>query len=295
MDKGLLPVELLTVTVLDSNAAGKGSGDCSASLTHHEVITKVVTNKTDWATAVNTNNTTRTASRGQTTDQPRKMSKGRKKSQKITRAQVLNSLSDSGRPELELPVMETDRHSISPSSTSFDSADSKSSTSTSSSHLENVPARKINRILSMIRSMQETFLQQQQQQLEHQKPKQPQYQQQNNSPKTASKDCTNEKQSEANKSGSIRRQQLQLDLNQASMSSGSSINKRLLALGRSQDSLMSARNSESLNKANHLPMTRNNSVHSFASSQCSGYTYATVMTESPPPLVHAMPYHKDGW
>lgn len=148
----------------------------------------------------------------------------------------------------------------------------------------------------MIRSMQETFLQQQQQQLQQQKPNQPQYQQKNNNPKTTSEDYANERQFEANKGGSIRRQQLQPDLNQASMSSGSSTNKRLFGLGRSQDSLMSARNSESLNiKANHHLMTRNNSIHSWAGSQCSGLTSNTVMTEGPPPLVHAMPYHKDGW
>ncbi len=278
MDKELQlpqPEELAYVSTNDDTVN-------STNLNQEDVMEDVI-NQTDVTTIENS--TTNPSPRTSIT------SKNRKKSRNITQMQMPSSVevddfsSAKVRPKLALPIKETDSVSISASLTSFDSVNSRSS---SSSSIKTGPERKINRIFSMLQKMQQIYPQQWQQQEQLEQLKQSPYQQQPQP--TVVSDSINNKHSVSNKlTGSIRQQQLQPDSNETSISSAdASSNKRLFGLGRSQDSLMSSRTG---NQRNRL-----DSLNSWANSQFSGFTGTAGTIEEANSFVHhTMPYHKDGW
>ncbi len=252
------------------------------------------------ADSVNVTNTTNADGSPLNPQRRTSTTKNRKKSRRMTRVQVCpTEIADSAPARVELAhSAETESASISTSFTSFDSVDSRTSSSTSSSLKIMGSEHKINRIFSMLQRMQHNLFQQQQQQQQQQPEqlKQLQNQQLDNNLSTMASNSANDNHSETRKLKSIRPKLPQPELNQTSMSSDGS-STRLFGLGRSQDSLMSARTG-SMAK----PYPRNHrldSINSWTdSSQFSAsFSYATVMSSegTTPPLVHAMPYHKDGW
>lgn len=300
MDKELIPAEV-AITVVISNPASTIENNSSSSPDLNIEANATEDKNSRIETIVSENITISDAKNDDSPlDQPSRTSstKSRNKKSRKTDRTAHQALADEVekmntppkmRPKLPLPIEEADRLSISPSSKSFDSIDSSASTSSS---LKTGPDRKINRILSMIQSMQQTLFTQQQPQPAQ--PKQQENQEQDNFQRAiAHQQSANDKHSAVGQRDSIIRQ-LQPDLNRISLNSDSSTNKRLFGLGRSQDSLMSTRNGGSMNKPNPLILKRNNSVNSWTGSQFSGYT--SVMSEGvAPPLVHSMPHHRDGW
>lgn len=189
--------------------------------------------------------------------------------------------------------------SSSPKSSSQRSSTSspRSSISSSSTH----PERKINRIFSILHSMQQTFLQAQpfaaaqngQQQPQQQEPSSTQQEPQfvvMVPPRSTSVTTVH---SDACKSSSVRHQRVHQPSRQ-----------HIYGMGRSQDSLVLAGAASVNSHPNHVATTidrnrRFGSANSWTGSQCSGFTCTTVTTSTDAtlsaPLVHAMPYHKDGW
>ena len=290
MDKEVIPV---VINMSANNTTGNPSS--TLNVNYQENIMENTTNATGIAipSVSNTRNGDSTAHSQRRTSN----TKNRKKSRRMSRVQGCSDEEPNAnpakvRPELALPAGKTVSALVNASLTSFDSVDSSSSPSTSPT-LTARRDHKINRIFSMLQKMQHNYLpQQQQQQPDQSKP--PQYQ-------LKDSDSANTiKQSEVGKHENIRSLQLQPDLSQSSMSSGES-SKRLFGLGRSQDSLMSAKAAGSMTKSQVNHHRRLGSINSWNGSQCSGFTTTTAaMTEGPtegptPPLVHAMPYHKDGW
>ena len=225
-----------------------------------------------------------------TTYQPRRISttKNRRKSRKLTQVcaeEVANTLNSPNQPE-PVPMREKERLHVSPSLMSFDSVSSKSSISggstTTSSYKPN-PHNKINRIFSMLQKMQHSFIQ-----TYYQQDQQQQQDQQDQFKSGAASDSASNNSVVVQEVGNASRRphlQLPLDLTNQTSTTSSTLS-RLYNLGRSQDSLMSAGSMLKINKLRN----------SWAGSQCSGFTSTTPMSEGPaPPLVHAMPYHKDGW
>jgi hypothetical protein len=228
-------------------------------------------------------------------------------------------------------TMDADRISNSSSLIGFESDNSATTASTlsSSSSLKSGPERKINRIFSMLQSMQQTFMQQNQPpQQPPQQPPPPQQQppppshhqgklpkpQQQQQAEHIYEQPHNNRFSDSQHSGSDtiqsqdrRGRQMQLELQQQQQQQSSAPSRQLLyGLGRSQDSLMSTRmSSKNLMVINNSGHHNNPSGHSskgpiYASwngSQYSANTYTTMTSDGagqPPPMTHAMPYHKDG-
>jgi hypothetical protein len=80
--------------------------------------------------------------------------------------------------------------------------------------------------------------------------------------------------------------------------------QHIYGMGRSQESLVLAGAGGVNSHPNQMSgaIDRNHrfgSANSWTGSQCSGFTCTTVTTSTEgtlsAPLVHAMPYHKDGW
>lgn len=312
MNEELITTDVAITMVPNNTVDGDGHSSSSVHIpssaddaistnpTPSQVVTVEEDNPIGWdTTGANISNSNNTNSAdGTTMYPPRRISanKNRKKSRKLTQVcaeeVAANVNPQQNRQPEPLPVMkEKERLHVSPSLMSVDSVSSRSSSissaSTTSSFKPN-PQRKINRIFSMLQRMQHTFIQSyyQQQQQDQQQQQQQENQDQFKSAMASDSDTTTAHY-EANQPNNIRRQQLRLDLNQATMSSSDS--SRLYNLSRSRDSLVS---SGSLVKMNPLAKGHN----AWAGSQYSGFTCSTPMTEGPPPpLVHAMPYHKDGW
>lgn len=221
----------------------------------------------------------------------RHKSRNKMKVTQVNSEEVANTNSLRGRPETDsLEGNERLRSSVStPSLMAFDS---DNTTSSSSSKMG--ADRKINRIFTMLQSMQHNFMQQQQLQQADNPTKEGQYPQQGIQQQTVSTPVSVAApvHLELTEVNSIRPQHLELELNPSSLSSS---HKRLLGLGRSRDSLMSGLSAGAVSMMKEKPFLSKN--NSWAGSQISGFTCAsTVMTEGPPPpLVHALPYHKDGW
>ncbi len=196
-----------------------------------------------------------------------------------------------GRPESD-SLEGNERLRSSASTPSLMAFDSDNTTSSSSSKMG--ADRKINRIFTMLQSMQHNFMQQQQLQQADNPTKEGQYPQQGIQQQTVSTPvpAVAPVHLELTEANSIRPQHLELELNPSSLSSS---HKRLLGLGRSRDSLMSGLSTGAVSMTKEKPFLSKN--NSWTGSQISGFTCAsTVMTEGPPPpLVHALPYHKDGW
>lgn len=287
MVKTSLPIEVVAVA---ENTTGVNENSDNPNHQNGATEDKIDLN----AGSVNVTNTTNADGSPLNPQRRTSATKNRKKSRRMTRVQGCpTEIADSAPTRVELAhPAETESASISTSFTSFDSVDSRTSSSTSSS-LKMGSESKINRIFSMLQRMQHNLFQQQQQKQPDQL-KQLQDQQLDNNQKAMASNSGNDNHSETRKLNSIRPKLLQPELNQTSMSSDGS-SRRLFGLGRSQDSLMSARTRSmaKLNPRNH----RLNSVNSWTdSSQFSGLSYTTEMNEeTTPPLVHAMPYHKDGW
>lgn len=248
---------------------------------------------------------------------PHRSKTNRKKSRKLTLTQVCSDGSPKiGHQQEQSKVnMDADRISNSSSLIGFDSDNSATTASTSSS-LKSGPERKINRIFSMLQSMQQTFLQQNQvpsQQAppppSQQPPQQPPPQQPTSShhqgklPKEPiyEQPHRNNRSSESLESGTDtihsedrRGQQMRMELHQSATAPSRQL---LYGLGRSQDSLMSTRG----NKSNFIVSNNSNNkgpiYASWNGSQYSTNTYTTMTSDGapPPPMTHAMPYHKDGW
>lgn len=282
---------------------------------------------------------------------PHRSKANRKKSRKLTLTQVCSdeaAMKQPKQPQQQPPpeshnnphqkvTMDADRISNSSSLIGFESDNSATTASTlsSSSSLKSGPERKINRIFSMLQSMQQTFLQQsqpsqqpppQQPQLpppqqpppsHHHQGKLPKPQQQQQQSEHIYEQPHNNRFSDNQHSGSDtiqsqdrRGRQMQLELQQQQQQQSSAPSRQLLyGLGRSQDSLMSTRmSSKNLMVINSGGGGHHNnpSGHSgkgpiYASwngSQYSANTYTTMTSDGagpPPPMTHAMPYHKDGW
>lgn len=271
---------------------------------------------------------------------PHRSKANRKKSRKLTLTQVCSDEAAMKQPKQQQPEshnnphqkvpMDADRISNSSSLIGFESDNSATTASTlsSSSSLKSGPERKINRIFSMLQSMQQTFMQQNQPPQQPQQPPPPQQQppppshhhHQGKLPKPQQQSehiyeqPHNNRFSDSQHSGSDtiqsqdrRGRQMQLELQQQQQQQSSAPSRQLLyGLGRSQDSLMSTRmSSKNLMVINNSGHHLNPSGHSskgpiYASwneSQYSANTYTTMTSDGagqPPPMTHAMPYHKDG-
>ena len=246
----------------------------------------------------------------------------RKKSRKLTLTQVCSdgSPSKTGEQHKSNP-MDADR--MSNYNSSLIGFESDNSTTTSSSSLKSGPERKINRIFSMLQSMQQTFLQNNppqqpppqppQQQPpptptsshhHHQGklPKEPIYEQPHHSSSNNRSSDSLESGTDTIHSDDGRGQRMRMQL----QTSSSAPSRQLLyGLGRSQDSLMStARMSAAANKTNFMAVNNSSNVNnkgpiyaSWNGSQYSTNTYTTMTSDgaAAPPMTHAMPYHKDGW
>ena len=237
-------------------------------------------------------------------------SRYRKKSRRMTLTQVCSedtlhhSISSPvlvGRDEAAHAVPESAQQS----STDDDRISSSSGTISTTSSVIATPERKISRIFSMLQSMQNTFFQQQQPTAfvpQQQAPPHLIHQEQMlqrqlsshqpavmypRSPSVASSNAA-QHSTDGYKVNSIRRHQ-----------------PSLYGLGSSSDSFVLASGGVSpvttLSRPISRPMLmernmRLGSVNSWTGSQCSGFSGSTVSSEGPPPpLIHAMPYHKDGW
>ncbi|KAI9561301.1 hypothetical protein GHT06_012257 [Daphnia sinensis] len=194
--------------------------------------------------------------------------------------------------------------SSSSSPKSFSQRSSTSSPRSSISSTSTHPERKINRIFSILHSMQQTFLQAQPfaaaaaAQQNGQQPQQPPSPQQDPQfivmvPPRSTSVTTVHSDACRSSNGSVRPQRLHQPSRQ-----------HIYGMGRSQDSLVLAGPGSVNSHPNHMTTTidrnrRFGSANSWAGSQCSGYTCTTMTTSTEAtlsaPLVHATPYHKDGW
>lgn len=265
---------------------------------------------------------------------PHRSKANRKKSRKLTLTQVCSDEAAMKQPKQQPEshqkvTMDADRISNSSSLIGFESDNSATTASTlsSSSSLKSGPERKINRIFSMLQSMQQTFMQQNQPPQQPQQPPPPQQQppppshhqgklpkpqQQQQQSEHIYEQPHNNRFSDSQHSGSDtiqsqdrRGRQMQLELQQQQQQQQSSAPSRqlLYGLGRSQDSLMSTRMSSKnlmvINNSGHNHPTNSKGpiYASWNESQYSANTYTTMTSDGagqPPPMTHAMPYHKDG-
>ena len=290
MDDGLLPIEV-SITVVSNHPVGNGGTkvnpvtDSPTDVSSNDIVAEEEVDKQTPPTSVltsNLNNGNNAAGSGTGRRKSSTTNRNRNKSRRLTLTQVC---SDEALSKLQQsdPVASRDSDRISNSSSviSSESGTSRTSTSSTSSSLKASPDGKINRIFSMLQMMQETFLQNPPIPKPSAPAEPPQYQQEelpaSSSPAIIPTGSVNYSalNSEARKiHNSMQRRQM------------------LYNMSRSQDSIVSIGAGSIANKTNSaIERTRRlGSVTSWTGSQCS------VLTEGPPPpLVHAMPYHKDGW
>lgn len=140
---------------------------------------------------------------------------------------------------------------------------SSSSAADSSSGAQQ-PERKISRIFSILQAMQQTFFLHQQQQ----------------GPSPPHQPLTESPSVSISRTGSV----VQPPYRQ----------QQLFAMGQSQESMV-FHPSRPLRNPVLDRLNRFGSINSWTGSECSDVSSSTTLSSTPPPLVHAVPYHKDGW
>ena len=278
--KGSLPTELVISVLGNSNPPAAGSARSTSTQPNQEVDStseeEVVSTNNDGVAKVHSSRRFVSST---------KRSKSRNKS---SLARVCSEEAATSSLKIKsarcTPSERIDRFSTStPSLVPVDSDISGSSSSNRSRS-----DTKINHIFSMLQTMQQNFLLQQQQLQQAEQPiKERPIKEQMARAEMAITPVHSEP-----KAIQQRPQHLELEVTPSSQSSP---HKHLMHFGRSRsrDSLMSAGEVSMMTKDKPYPMVKRKS---WTGSQCSEITCQTVTTEEPPPhLIHSLPYHKDAW